>query len=150
MEIIIAQINDLTQILDLQKLCYNENAIRYNDFKIAPLTQSINDLEKEFGDCVILKAVEQSKIVGSIRAFEKNRTCFIGRVIVHPDYQNKGIGKKLKSEIELVFNNVNRFELFTGFLDEKNLYFYNKLGYKQYNQVKINDDFSMIYLEKIN
>lgn len=148
MEILKAQIEDLPQILELQKLCYTENAIRYNDFKIAPLTQTINDFEKEFGDCIILKAVEKSKIVGSIRAFEKNGTCFIGRVIVHPDYQNKGIGGKLMSDIELIFKNVNRFELFTGFRDDKNLYFYNKLGYRQFKQVKINDDFTMIYLEK--
>lgn len=150
MEIKKAQIDDLPVILDLQKLCYNENAVRYNDFKIPPLTQSIIDLEKEYNDCTILKAIVQTKIVGSIRAFEKDGTCFIGRVIVHPDFQNKGIGKQLMTDMELMFKNVNRFELFTGFRDDKNLYFYKKLGYNQFKQVKINDNLDMVYLEKTN
>jgi GNAT superfamily N-acetyltransferase len=150
MEIINAQIDDLSVILDLQKRCYNENALRYNDFNIAPLTQTIDELEREHTNCLILKAVELSKIVGSIRAFEKDETCYIGRVIVHPDYQNKGIGKKMMIDIEKMFPNVKRYELFTGFHDDKNLYFYNTLGYKQFKQVKINADIEMVYLEKIN
>lgn len=50
--------------------------------------------------------------------------------------------------MESIFDDVNRYEFFTGFRDEKNLYFYDKLGYKQFKQVKYGDDFSMVHLEK--
>lgn len=150
MEITKAQMVDLRAILDLQRLCYHENAVRYDDFNILPLTQSIDDLEKEYATCTILKATDQDKIVGSIRAFEKEGTCFIGRVIVHPEFQNKGIGMQLMEEAELAFKYVDRYELFTGYRDDKNLYFYKKLGYHPFKQVKISDQLTIIFLDKTN
>ncbi len=138
---------DLEDILDLQKLAYQENAIRYNDFTILPLNQTLEELKKELEGSIILKVVEDRRIVGSVRAFEKDGSCYIGRLIVHPDYQNKGIGKKLMKAVEKCFKGA-RFELFTGHLDEKNLAFYGKLGYKRFKDEKINDALRFIYFEK--
>ena len=95
----------------------------------------------------ILKVVEDRNIVGSVRAFEKEGTCHIGRLIIRPDYQNKGIGKKLMGAIEKCFEGV-RYELFTGHISEKNLPFYEKLGYKRYKTEKVTDGLQFVYLEK--
>ncbi len=149
MEIRDAIFNDLPSILKLQKLCYRENAERYNDYQIPPMIQTINDLEDEFNYNVILKAEDQSKIIGSLRAYEKNGICYIGRVIVHPDYQNKGIGTKLMIEIERRFPNVSKYELFTGYKDEKNIYFYGKLGYKIFKEENLGYKIKLVFLEKI-
>lgn len=130
----IATKNDLEDILKLQKLAYQENAIRYNDFSILPLTQTLEELKKESESSIILKVVEGGMIVGSVRAFEKDGSCYIGRLIVHPGYQNKGIGKKLMKAIEKCFEGV-RLELFTGYLDEKNLAFYDLSFDKKYDAV---------------
>lgn len=139
--------NDLEEILNLQKLAYQENAIRYNDFGIPPLKQTLDDLKKEAEGSIILKVVEDRRIVGSVRAFEKDGSCYIGKLIVHPDYQNKGIGRKLMVAVEKCFKGL-RFELFTGHLDEKNLAFYEKLGYKRFKEEKINDTLGFVYFEK--
>jgi Acetyltransferases len=144
-----AELIDLLSILELQKLCYQENAERYNDYKIGPLVQTIYDLKEEFKNSIILKVEDDSKIIGSVRAFEKNKSCYIGRIIVHPDYQNKGIGKKLMVEIENRFPKCVRFELFTGFKDQKNIYFYQKLGYWIFKIEKVTDNLDLIYLEKV-
>ena len=85
--------------------------------------------------------------MGSVRALEKDGSCYIGRLIVHPDYQNKGIGKKLMKAVEKCFEGV-RLELFTGHLSEKNLAFYEKLGYKRFREDRINDALRFVYLEK--
>jgi ribosomal protein S18 acetylase RimI-like enzyme len=145
-----AQINDLSEILELQKLCYTENAIRYNDFSISPITQTQKEIEKEFNTSFFLNAMEDQRIVGSIRALEKDGTIYIGRVIVHPEYQNMGIGHQLMQAIEGHFKSVTRFELFTGNKDEKNLYLYQKLGYLPFKKNYINDKLSLVYLEKRN
>jgi hypothetical protein len=71
--------NDLENILKLQKLAYQENAVRYKDYTISPLTQTFEQLMKESENSIILKVVENSTIVGSVRAFEKDRNCYIGR-----------------------------------------------------------------------
>lgn len=139
---------DLPAILELQKTCYTENAKRYNDFDIPPMQQTLTDLLAEFKESIILKAVVDDKIIGSIRAYQKNGTCYVGRVIVHPEFQNQGIGSKLLIKIEDYFENATRFELFTGFRDEKNLYLYQKLGYEIFYKKKVTENLEMVFLEK--
>lgn len=148
-EIKIANKEDLKEILDLQHICYKENAIRYNDFNIQPLTQSLQELEEEFDRGLILKAEAEGKIIGSVRAYKNNNTCYIGKLIVDPSYQNRGIGQKLMKEIENSYSDVSRFELFTGFKDEKNIYLYNKLGYKVFKEEKLSPELTFLFFEKI-
>ena len=143
----IATKGDLEEILKLQKLAYQSEAARYNDFGISPLTQTLGELQEESKRSIILKVVEDRKIVGSVRAFEKDGTCYIGRLIVHPDYQNRGIGRKLMGAIEKSFEGV-RCELFTGHLSEKNLALYEKLGYIKFKTECVTESLHMVYLEK--
>ena len=81
---------DAKAILELQKLAYQTEAQLYNDLSIPPLVQSLEDLEAEYKTHVFLKAVKGGVIIGSVRAYGKDGTCHIGRLIVRPDYQNKG------------------------------------------------------------
>jgi ribosomal protein S18 acetylase RimI-like enzyme len=141
---------DLAKILELQKICYRENAARYNDRTIQPLTQSIEDLGKEFGEQVFLKIEMEDRIIGSVRAFGENDVCHIGKLIVHPDYQNRGVGTELMIEIERRFCRAGKYELFTGHRDDKNIHLYKKLGYTVFDEKVINDNLTMIYMEKYN
>lgn len=143
----IAARGDLEEILELQKLAFHSQAVLYNDFSLPPLTQTLEQLKSEAKEAVILKLVEDRKIVGSVRAFEKDGTCYIGKLTVHPGYQNKGLGKKLMEAIEKCFEGV-RYELFTGCKDFKNLSFYEKLGYKRFKTKKVNEKLELIYFEK--
>ena len=145
-----AEENDLEAILQLQKDCYMSEAMIYNDYEIQPLKQDLESLTKEFENSTILKAEINKEIVGSIRGYDDNKTAYIGKLIVKSDYQNKGIGKLLLNSIEQNFNSCNRFELFTGFKSQKNIYLYNKLGYKEFKQQIINNNLILIYLDKQN
>jgi GNAT superfamily N-acetyltransferase len=140
---------DLAIILQLQKDCYKTEAEIHNEFNIQPLIKDLKSLEKEFNNSTILKGQIEGQIIASVRGFSENGTCYIGRLIVRKDFQNKGIGQLLMSSIELTFKDSNRYELFTGFKSQKNLYLYNKLGYKEFKRQKINDKLTLIYLEKI-
>jgi len=147
-DILKANQNDLERILQLQKDCYITEAEIYNDYNIPPLQQDLNSLENEYNNSTILKCLINGEIVGSIRAFVENETTHIGKLIVKKDFQNKGIGRLLMNSIESIFNECTRFELFTGYKSQKNLYLYNKLGYKEFKRQIINDNLIMIYLEK--
>ena len=110
-----AEFSDMEEILLLQKLAYKSEAELYNDFSILPLVQTLKKIEEEFKNHVFLKSMENEKIIGSVRAISINsKTCYIGRLNVHPDFQNQGIGTKLMEEIENIFNECERFKLFTG------------------------------------
>lgn len=144
-----ATVKDLPEILALQKLAYQSEAEIYGDFSIPPLTQTLESLGEDFARQVMLKAVDEGGgIVGSVRAHEKDGTCFIGRVFVHPDAQNRGLGTRLMAELEARFPGAKRFELFTGEKSLRNLHFYQKLGYRPFKREFVHDGLAFIYLEK--
>jgi GNAT superfamily N-acetyltransferase len=148
MDIQKAVLGDAEEILSLQKLSYWSEAEIYDDFTIPPLRQTLEEIKKDFQAQMFLKAVENGRIIGSVRAFVKEGTCYVGRLIVHPDFQNHGIGKQLMGRIEEVFKEASRFEIFTGHRSERNLYVYEKLGYKRFKTVTANEKLTIVFLEK--
>ena len=146
-----ANIDDALEILSLQKLCYQSEAKIYNDYTILPLIQTLEEIQSEFGEYFFLKAVKDKRIIGSVRSrMSTPDTCYIGRLIVHPDFQNQGIGTRLMDEIERVFRDCQRWELITGHNSQKNIKLYEKRGYHIYKNEKLTSGLSLLYLEKIN
>jgi len=143
-----AEIADLEQILALQYLAYQSEAIIYNDFSIPPLTQTIAEIRQEYENCVFLKAVDdEGNIIGSVRALVDDDTAYIGKLIVHPNVQGQGIGTRLMSAIERE-SGAARFELFTGDKSTKNLRLYEHLGYLRFKEETVGDDLVFVYLER--
>lgn len=144
----IATVSDAAELLSLQKLAYQSEAALYNDYNIPPLQQTQAEMEQDLKEQVVLKAVIDNKIVGSVRAHQKDGVCYIGRLIVAPERQNQGIGTGLIREIEAVFDECFRYELFTGSKSEKNLYLYQKLGYQIFKQETKSVNLQLVYLVK--
>jgi ribosomal protein S18 acetylase RimI-like enzyme len=145
-----AGIEDAADILELQKLAYLSEARIYNDYTIPPLLQTLEEIEADFQAKVFLKAQEGGKITGSVRGCLDHGTCKIGRLIVHPDVQNRGLGTRLMKEIERCFAEAERFELFTGHRSKRNLHLYRKLGYRIFRSEKIGKRLTLVYMEKHN
>jgi ribosomal protein S18 acetylase RimI-like enzyme len=143
-----AGVLDAEVILDIQKTAYQSEAELHNDFNIPPLTQTLEGIREDFDRQLLLKAVIEGEIVGSVRAYQEEGTCYIGRLIVLPEYQGRGIGTRLMEEIEERFNQAERFELFTGHRSERNLHLYDKLGYQVFKEEPLHTDLTLIYLEK--
>ncbi len=147
-EISLANQDDLETILQLQKDCYISEAEIHDYYDIPPLNEDLKSIENNFAKMTILKGQFDGEIIASVRGYSKNGTCYIGRLIVSKDFQNRGIGRMLMDSIEAKYMDCDRFELFTGFKSQKSLYLYNKLGYREYKQQEINDKLTLIYLEK--
>jgi len=139
---------DAAEILALHKLAYSSEAALYNDFSIEPMVQTLEQTIADFSIKKVLKAVENGKIVGSVRCELRGDTCLIGKLIVHPESQNRGLGTMLMREIEKLCTHARRFELFTGWKSEKNLHLYDKLGYKQFRTVDVTDSLKLVFMEK--
>ncbi len=146
-EILNAQAGDLQEILQLQYLAYRSEAETLNDFSIQPLTQTMDELKKEFCEGIVLKAVENGKIVGSVRAKKENGTLLIGKLMVHPQKQDKGLGKRLLQAMEEACPS-GRYELFTRAKNEKNVRFYERAGYTAYTLRQVPGGPEMVFLEK--
>jgi len=143
-----AEVDDAEAILVLQKIAYQDEAEIHDDFSIQLLLQTIEGTLDEFKSQLVLKAIKDDKIIGSIRAYDVDKTCYINKLIVDPGFQNRGIGSRLLKEIEGRFNDVLRYELFTGYMSERNIYFYKKYGYKEFSRIKKSDKLTLICFEK--
>lgn len=149
MLILPATISDLRSILELQYLAYLEEAELLNNFDIPQMNETLDEIEEDFFNGVILKAVDDlGHIIGSIRAFlEEGTTVKIDRMIVHPKKQGFGIGSKLLETVELTFPG-KRFELFSSDLSKENLEFYEKRGYVAFREQYIQPQVRGLYMEK--
>lgn len=136
-------------ILALQKRVYESEARLYDDWNLPPLTQTIDSLRAEFATSLVLKAVDgDGAIAGSVRARESAGTCHVGRLIVSPEQQGRGIGTRLMSEIEARFPAVPRFELFTGNLSAANIRLYERLGYRHCREQAMSPTVTLVFMEK--
>jgi ribosomal protein S18 acetylase RimI-like enzyme len=147
-QIVRSTVDDAREILKLQKLAYQSEAERYDNYDIPPLTQTIEEVIDQFKTHIFLKAISGGKMVGTVRAHEEHGICYIGRLAVHPDRQNLGIGTALMKAIEGYYR-PERFELFVGSKSNKNIYLYRKLGYSIYKTDKYEcGDIEIYYMEK--
>ncbi|AXY61065.1 GNAT family N-acetyltransferase [Acinetobacter sp. WCHAc010052] len=142
-----AEFDEAQQILELQKIAYQREAELYQDWNIPPLLQTLHQLELEFENHKILVAKLNDEIVGSVRGYADQGTLHIGRLIVHPDFQKRGIGSQLLMKIEQE-SKCQRYELFTGQKSIQNIKLYEKLGYQKFKTEKIHDELDFIYLHK--
>jgi len=125
-----ANFDDLNDILNLQKTAFLVIAELYDCYDIEPLNQSLESIQHDFSHYLFLKAEYHGEIIGSVRIRKYEDVCWIGKLIVSPQFQNKGIGHKLMTESEKIFPDVKRYELFTAGKSIKNIRFYESLGYK--------------------
>ncbi|MFC0236741.1 GNAT family N-acetyltransferase [Fictibacillus phosphorivorans] len=143
-----ATVLDAADIHALQKLAYVSEAELYGNYDIQPLTQSVADVEESIRTHHVLKYLFNGNIIGSVKAHEAGGTCYIGKLMVHPDFQNRGIGRKLVEKIERLFAGY-RYELYTGSKSVKNISFYEKLGYKVFKTHKLDfEETIFVFMEK--
>jgi len=147
MKITEAIIQDLPSILALQKLAYQSEAELVEDYSISPLTQTLDGMIEDFNNGVVLKAVDEGEIVGSVRVRLVNETAHIARLIVAPSRQNQGIGAALLLAAEKIYPDA-RYELFTSERSAKNLSLYTKNGYKEFTRKPLNENVDFVFLEK--
>ena len=139
---------DAEEILALQRLAYRSEAELYPGQPIAPLAQTLEQMRADLEGQLVLKAVLEGRIVGSVRGRIEGGTCHVGRLIVHPDLQNRGIGTRLLRELEKRAIGAARFELFTGHLSAKNIYLYKKVGYRLTRRERVSQGLELVYMEK--
>ena len=139
--------SDSKEILELQKAAYLSEAELHNDFEIPPLTQTLDELINDFKFKKFIKILDGSKIIASGQARLEKDTCHIGRMAVWPEWQGKGIGSKLLAELEKVYPEATRFELFTGEKSASNLSMYCRRGYTEYKRALLGKT-TIVFLEK--
>ena len=146
-----AAVEDIPDVLALQKIAYLSEARLLGNYKIQPLMQTLGELESEYDNSLILKGVvegNERRIIGSVRARKDASTVFVGKLMVHPEFQRKGFGSALLTSIES-FLPASRYELFTSSESKSNLTLYHNLGYKEFKREQHPSGVELVFLEKL-
>jgi ribosomal protein S18 acetylase RimI-like enzyme len=146
-----AAADDAGEILTVQRAAYVTEAQLYGDPFLAPLVEPLEQVRALFDDpdTVVLKAVEGSRLVGAVRAKVREGTCLVGRLVVAPDRQGRGVGAALMTAVEAeMAGRATALVLFTGHLSAANLRLYRRLGYTEFRRERVSDHLVLVHLRK--
>ncbi len=143
-----AEPEDAAAILRVQKRAYASEAELYQAFDMPPMTETIDQVLEDFEDHELLKATADGRLVGSVRAKTEDHACYIGRLAVDPDFQGRGIGTALMRDVEKLFPEAERFELWAGYKSKRNIHIYEKLGYREVERKEVGNGIFLLYMVK--
>jgi hypothetical protein len=75
-------------------------------------------------------------------------TAYLSRLIVHPYFRKRGIGRRLLDEIEKAFPGVTRFETKTGHQSKRNLFQLAQRGYQTFKTEPFTPAITWVCLQK--
>jgi GNAT superfamily N-acetyltransferase len=135
------------ELLTLQRAAYVTEAQRYDDLRLPALLQTLEELVEELAASRCLAAVIGTRLVGSVRSRERDGVLHIGRLVVAPDLQGRGLGSRLLLAAE-AGTSLRRAALFTGALSEQNLRLYRRHGYLESHRESQRPGLDLVHLIK--
>lgn len=117
---------------------YNENEIMelYSSVGWTAYTDHPDSLRRGFeNSLVILGVYTENDLVGILRAVGDGETIvFIQDILVHPDYQRRGLGTSLLKEALSRYSHVRQIQLATD-NTEKTKAFYRSCGFRELSEI---------------
>ena len=106
MEIVRADISDVSALYQLQLLAFESEAEMIGSRDVPALLETKEDSAKDFSNWITLKLVSDSEeIIGAIRYRQNGGIMEVGRLMTHPDYRHQGLAQCLMSEVDLACPN---------------------------------------------
>jgi ribosomal protein S18 acetylase RimI-like enzyme len=139
---------DAGEILTLQRAAYVTEAQLYGDADIPPLTESLAGVVAAMAAGPMLKATLGHRIVGAGRSRADGSTLHIGRLVVAPDLQGRGVGTTVLDGLEAAAPaGVETFSLFTGHRSAA-LRLYHRRGYREVRREQVSPSVELVHLDK--
>ena len=131
-ELRLAEPGDVAELFTLTKACWVSEALANERLDIPVLHETPAELVADLRNWTTLVLRDHGRLIGSARGRMGEDGAFeIGRVMVAPDLQGRGIGRWLLERIEsLAPEDAGELWLFTGERSSDNLRMYRKAGYR--------------------
>ncbi len=145
----IASKEDLPELLSLQKRAFEPVAEKVSWKDIPQMTDTIDNCIAEYGKETILKMLaDDGSIIGSVRGYVEDGSLYIGRLMVDPAYQGKGLGRVLQRKLESMFQ--FRREWLCSYVDDVATYdFYHRDGFVEYDIYEVGNGVMAAHMEKV-
>ncbi len=144
-----ARLEDLEEILRLQKKAFLTEAEWHGNYDIEPLKQTYDSILSDFTTHSFLKAVHEDKIIGSIKYRVLDDRVWLGKLIVDINYRKQGLGKRLLTEVERINPEATNFQLFTAASSIHNIRLYESVGYKVCGEYKDDSQADLVLVEMV-
>jgi tRNA (guanine37-N1)-methyltransferase len=129
-DIVPAVRGDAGEILTLQRACWVQEALDNDTLDIPALHESLEDVEASLEDWTYFVVRAEGRLVGAVRGKLEGEHWDIGRVMVAPDLQGRGLGRLLLEHIQTVAPaEASSYVLFTGVHSADNQRMYKKAGF---------------------
>jgi len=136
-EVRLVQPGDAGELFTLQRACWIQEAQDNPGVEIPALHESLDDLRGWIARDTVLVARSAGRLVGAVRAALREGSWDIGRLMVAPDLQGRGLGRVLLERIEAAAPpGATSYELFTGAGSLRNQRLYKKAGYRLRGEVE--------------
>ena len=122
---------DAGELLTLQRACWLQEAIANDSLDIPALHESLEDVRAELDRWLTLVVRSGGRLVASVRGRQVGDTWFVGRLMVAPDLQGHGLGRRLLERIEAAAPPATTaVALVTGVHSGANQRMYRRAGYR--------------------
>ncbi len=123
---------DAAELLTLQRCCWVGEAQQNDAPFIPPLVETLDDVRVGIVAWSTWVARSHGRLVASVRAGRRGGDWQIGRLMVAPDVQGRGLGSWLLEYAEQAApDDVDRLMLFTGAASTDNLRMYSRAGFRR-------------------
>jgi tRNA (guanine37-N1)-methyltransferase len=138
-EIRLVRPGDSGELFTLQRACWVSEQQSNPGLTIPAFGETLADVDRWTSTDTVIVVRSAGRLVGAVRARlatgENGTTWDIGRLMVAPDLQGRGLGRELLERIEaLAPPEATTLELFTGAGSVRNQRMYRKAGYRLHGE----------------
>ncbi|WP_368742554.1 GNAT family N-acetyltransferase [Enterococcus casseliflavus] len=142
---------DILKVHEIQKAGFEKLYRKYGD-KESPYNETSEDLLRKFNrpNNYMFLVKNDKESIGYIRVIttDQRDQARIAPIVILPEYENLGLGKKVMQLVEMEFNTVKEWHLETILQESKLIHFYTQMGYKQENITPIQNGMDEVSLIK--
>lgn len=130
----------------------------YSTRAIETATVDVEEIERRMrsGGHVLLAELS-NEIIGTVTGFEEHKSMHVCSLAVHPDYQNRGVARKLMESLEIIARKKRCYKLFlqTAWAMKEAIRLYESLGYVKEGNLRkhfYGEDFIVFskFIEEVN
>jgi NAD(P)H-dependent FMN reductase/GNAT superfamily N-acetyltransferase len=121
---------DVAELLVLQRSAWVDEALANDTLELAPLHESLEEVRTWSQTWQVWGVRHEGRLVAAVRARAHGATWHIGRLMVAPDQDGRGLGSWLLAYAEQQAPpETLHAELFTGHRSQRNIALYERAGY---------------------